>query len=379
MSQEKLAGFVEAAATGFAVPGAVVGVLVDGRELYAAHGVTGVEYPRPVHERTLFPLGPVVTTITATALVRLAARGRVDLDAPVRRYVPEFALPDERAASAITVRTLLDHTAGLDHDVVDGGPAAESLAEAVTRMAGLPVVAAPGERASYSRAGYKLAGRVIEKVTGLPYEQAVARLVLEPVGLTDTFFDLDDMIVRECSTGYHRDEDGRLRAVTPWKALRGGARGEDPAGGGVSSASDLLRWARFHLGGGDGVLPAEALHGMRRRTAGLHGGASGDASADPGEASGDGFGLGWLLRRVGGTATIGHGGAADGQSAELVIVPERNTAVVSLANLGPDGRAFNQAVVRWALEEFAPRTPRAARDGGPLAYGGPLNWVTACR
>ncbi|WP_406037542.1 serine hydrolase domain-containing protein [Micromonospora sp. NBC_00898] len=189
MSQEKLAEFVEAAATKFGVPGVAVGVWADGREVYACHGVTSVENPLPVDRDTLFVLGSVTKPFTATALMRLVAQGRVDLDAPVRRYVPELVLPDERAAAEITVLQLLNHTAGLDWRMsVETGEGDDALAAYVTKMAESELIAPPGARASYSQVGYDLAGRIIEKVTGLTYEQAIASLLFEPLGLSHSSF-----------------------------------------------------------------------------------------------------------------------------------------------------------------------------------------------
>ncbi|MFD0267547.1 serine hydrolase domain-containing protein [Streptomyces sp. NPDC127106] len=342
MTQDsRLNEFVAAAAEKFDVPGVSVGVLVDGRESYASHGVTSLEHPLPMDERTLFPIASATKTFTATALMRLAAEGRVDLDAPVRRYVPELELADEETAATVTVMNLLNHTSGLSWNVIDTAGEDETLAGFVARLSRLELIAAPGERASYSQAAYNLAGRVVEKVTEMPFEKAVASLVLEPVGLSDTFFDLDDVVTRKFALGYNRGEDGGLRVATPWKAYRGGSRGNNPGGGGISSAGDLLRWARFHLGDGDGVLPAEALRRMQEQTVEVRG-----------SSLADGFGIGWFLREVDGVRVIKLGGSGNGQFSELLIVPERNFALVSLANCGPDGHPFNQSVVRWALEHY---------------------------
>ncbi|MFJ8712187.1 serine hydrolase domain-containing protein [Streptomyces violaceus] len=341
MSQEKLSDFVTTQAMEFGVPGVAVGVLLDGQESYASHGVTNLGNPLPVDEKTLFPLASVSKTFTATALMRLVAEGKVDLDAPVRRYVPELQLADERAAERITVLNLLNHTAGLDWNLIDDGEGDRSLAGLVRKLPALPLIAPPGTRASYSQAGYNLAGRVVEKVTGLPFEQAMASLVLEPVGLPDTVYGLSEVMVRTYAVGYNRGDDGELRAARPWGAFREGARADNPGGGLASSVSDLLRWARFQLGDGDGVLPAAELRRMREQTVALRG-----------STLGDGFGICWFLHDLDGLHGIGHGGSGNGHFAELLIVPERDFAVVSLSNVGPDGYPFNQSVVRWALEHY---------------------------
>ncbi|KIZ15270.1 serine hydrolase domain-containing protein [Streptomyces natalensis] len=340
-SQDELSGFVEAQAEGFGIPGVAVGVLCDGREIYASHGVTSLGNPLPVDEKTLFHLASVSKTFTATALMRLVAEGKVDLDAPVRRYVPELRLADERAAAQITVLNLLNHTAGLDWNLIDDGKGDRSLAGLVAKLPELPLIAPPGARASYSQAGYNLAGRIVETVTGLPFEQAMASLVLEPVGLSDTVYGLAEVMVRKFAVGHNRGEDGEPQAARPWGAFKEGARGDNPGGGLASSVSDLLRWARFQLGDGEGVLPAPALHRMREQTVELRA-----------SSLGNGLGIGWFLHDVDGVRGIGHGGSGNGQFAELLIVPERNFAVVSLANAGPDGYSFNQSVVKWALGHY---------------------------
>jgi CubicO group peptidase (beta-lactamase class C family) len=123
--------------------------------------------------------------------------------------------------------------------------------------------------------------------------------------------------------------------------------------------ADQLRWARFHLGDGRAdsggrVLPADVLRRMAEPTVDLQSSTLGDA-----------IGICWFLRDVDGVRTVGHGGSANGQFAELLTVPERNFAVVSLSNAGPNGIPFNQAVVRWALQNYLGVIDR---DPEPLPY-----------
>ncbi|GHD97946.1 serine hydrolase domain-containing protein [Streptomyces alanosinicus] len=352
--RESLAAFVAAAADEFGVPGAAVAVLAGGAEHHVTHGVTNVDHPLPIDEHTLFPLASVSKSFTATALLRLVEQGAVDLDAPVRRYVPELCLADEEAAARITVLNLLNHTSGLDWNLVDADETDGSLAAWVAQLDRLPLIAPPGARASYSQAGYNLAGLVVEKVTGLPFEKAVAELVLEPLGLSDTVYDLDEVVIRRFAVGHNRAEDGTVTLARPWKSWRAGTRGNNPGGGIVSSASDLLRWARFQLSDGEGLLTAASLDRMKRPTVQLRGSTLGDA-----------FGICWFLRDVAGVRTVGHGGSGNGQFAELLLVPERDFAVVSLANTGPDGYQFNQAVLKRALELYL---GVVEREPEPLPY-----------
>lgn len=354
--QSPLSEFVGRTATQHGIPGATVGVWADGREIFASHGVTSLDNPLPVDKDTLFQLGSTTKTFTATALMRLVADGRLDLDAPVSRYVPELVLSDEKAAAEITVLNLLNHTSGLDWNViVDTGDGDDALAGFVAKMADLQFIGAPGDRASYSQAGFNLLGRVLENVTGLTYEQAIASLLFEPLGLTQSFFGTAEVMTRRFAVGHNPDEDGDLAVAKEWRLTRG----NNPGGGLASSAADVLRWARFQMGDGrteDGeqLLPTELLHRMREQTVELRG-----------SNLGDGFGICWFLREVDGVRTIEHGGSTNGQFAELLIVPERNFAVVALSNSGTDGIAFNRSVVRWALEHHLGVVDK---DPEPLPY-----------
>ena len=354
MPDEALAGFVAETfvaetAERLGVTGAAVGVWADGREDFGCHGVTSVENPLPVDQDSLFLLGSVTKTVTATAVMRLVADGKVALDAPVRRYVPELVLADERAADEITVLNLLNHTSGLDWGLIgDFGEGDDALAGYVARLPELPLIAPPGARASYSQAGFNLAGRVVEKVTGLTYERAVASLVLSPAGLSHSFFDRDDIMTRRFAVGHNRGADGTLAIGRLWRR----SRGDNPGGGIASSAADVLRWARFHLASGGSA--GELLRRMREPTVALRGSSLGDA-----------IGIGWFLRDIDGVRAAGHGGSANGQFAELLLVPERDFAVVALCNEGPDGIPFNQEVVRWALRNYLGITDR---DPEPLPF-----------
>ncbi|NUP53200.1 MAG: serine hydrolase [Catenulispora sp.] len=360
--EQDLAEFVSGAAKAYEVPGVSVGILHEGTEIYAAYGVTNVDYPVPVDERTLFHIASASKSFTAAAVVNLVTAGKIELDAPVRRYLPELTLADEEHAERITVRNLLNHTGGLDWNLVDGDEGDGSLAAFVAKLSALSLVAEPGARASYSQAGYNVLGRVIEKVTGLPYEKAMAELVLTPLGLDDTVYDLDEVVRRKFAIGHVRTDDGALRTATPWKAYPAGARGNNPGGGGVSNARDLLRWARFHLGedldGGAAVLSAEDRRLMRTPSAELRGSSLGDA-----------FGFGWFLKEIAGTATFGHGGSGNGQFAEVLVVPEHGFAIAVASN-GPEGYQLNQAIVKWALEHCL---GLAEPDPEPVAYDAARN------
>lgn len=356
MSHIPLTDFVETTSRKFTIPGVAVGVWANGKETYACHGVTSIENPLPVDQDTLFLVASVTKTFTAATLMRLVAEGQVELKAPVRRYVPEFRLKDQQAADTITVLHLLNHTSGLDWRVnVDTGEGDDALERYVAKLAEMELIALPGTRTSYSQIGYNLAGRLIEKIRGQTFDQAVASLVCEPLGLSHSFFARDDIMIRRFVVGHNPGEDRTLSIARPWRH----SRGENPGGGLATSVADLLRWTRFHLGDGRAasgtrVLPTDVLQQMKEPTAELRASNLGDA-----------IGIGWFLRDVDGVRTVGHAGSANGQFAELLLVPERNFAVVSLSNASPGGIPFNRAALSFALEHYL---GLVERDPEPIPF-----------
>ena len=305
--------------------------------------MTSVDHPLPVDATTLFQFGSTGKTFTSVALLRLVEAGKVDLDARVRTYVPELALRDESAAASVTVLQLLNHTAGWAGDFFeDTGNGDDALARYVARMADLQQVTAPGSMMSYNNAALSLAGRIIERVTGKVYEDAMQELVLDPVGLSMTFFFPNDVMTRRFAVGHRREADGSVRVLRPWAMGRSG----NPMGGMASTAADQLRWARFHLDQGrsaDGtqVVRRDLIDRMQEPT--VH---------TPGSDLGDAVGISWLLSEVDGVKVVAHGGSTTGQFAGFAMVPEHRFAVVSLTNVEPNGPLFNRRIRDWAFETY---------------------------
>lgn len=343
MSEAVLQEKVAELASSLEVPGVSVGVLADGEEHCAFHGVTSVENPLPVDGDTLFQFGSTGKTFTATAMLRLVDQGKVDLNAPVRTYVPELKLLDEDVAQRVTVLQLFNHTAGWQGDLMDDtGDGDDALAKYVDRMATLEQVAPLGATVSYNNASLSLAGRVIEKVTGSRFETAMRDLVLAPLGLDHTWFFPNEIMTRRFAVGHRRHDDGHITVARPWAMPRGNA----PAGGMSANAADQIAWARFHLGDGtapDGsrLLGKEMLERMQQPTFEMAGSAIGDA-----------VGISWLLRDIEGVRLVGHGGTTNGQHSEFLMIPSRRFALISMTNCGPNGPAFNKQLERWALEHF---------------------------
>jgi CubicO group peptidase (beta-lactamase class C family) len=340
------------------VPGVAVGVLHGDREHAAGFGVTNLDHPLPVDAETLFQIGSTTKTYTGTALMRLVEAGKLDLDAPVREYLPEFQVADEAVSDAVTVRHLVTHTAGwFGDDFTDPGDGDDALARYVDGMADLPQVAPLGEFFSYNNAAIIAAGRVLEVLTGQTYEAALRDLVLTPLGMDRSFFFAEEVITEAVAAG-HDAPEGTPVVVGPWAILRAA----NPAGGIVSDVGDVLRFARFHLGDGtaDGApLLSPASLALMQTPQGPGGNLGSEVL--------DGVGVTWLLSTVGGARVVQHGGSTNGQQSALVLVPERRFAVAVHTNANA-GAVLGAEVVHEALDQFLGirPTPPAAQ---PLPDG----------
>jgi CubicO group peptidase (beta-lactamase class C family) len=324
-----LANLVREAMARHRVPGAAVGVITPQGEVCAGFGVGSVETQLAVDEATIFQCGSISKVYTATAVMGLVEQGRLALDAPVRTYLPEFRLADEGVAAQVTLRHLLIHTAGWHGDYIDDhGRGEDALARYVADFERLPQVAPLGRVHSYNNTAYALAGRLIEVVTGKPYEVALQELVLQPLGMHDTFFFARDVITRRFAVGHLAGPDGPRvshgeQPFAGWE-LPGGS---NPAGGVAPSIRDLLKLARFHLGdgttsAGERLLSAETVAQMQAP----------QFEKGPASAAGEAMGFGWHLSLLDGERLVTHSGGTLGFISVLSLVPARGFAVAVLTN-----------------------------------------------
>jgi CubicO group peptidase (beta-lactamase class C family) len=320
------------------VPGVAVGILNKGEVSSAGFGVTNVEHPLPITDETLFQIGSITKTYTGTAIMRLVEMGKLDLDVPVRTYLPDFKVVDEAATSEATLRHLLTHTAGWVGDFFDDtGAGDDALSEYVARMADLEQLAPPGTAWSYNNAGFSLAGRIVELVTEKSYEAAVKELVLEPLGLGRSYFAPSDVMTYRFAVGHHGGDEGPVVA-RPWPLPRSAY----PAGGIVCNVLDLLRYAHFHLGDGkpeDGtqLLSAESMAQMQSPLVTVWGK--------------EAWGLSWSVDETHGTRQVSHGGGTNGQVTWLGLYPEHDFAFAILTNADQGGHVTRE-VGRWIQKEY---------------------------
>lgn len=371
---DALVSLTEAKMKEHGIPGVALGVIDGGATMTRGIGITNVEDSLGVTAHTVFPIASISKTFAATAMMRLVEQGKIDLRAPVRTYLPDFRVRDEAASREVTSWHLLTHLGGWEGQVSGPDRGTETLRNFVASITDLMQVAPPARAWSYNNAGFGIAGRVIEVVTETPINRAMRDLVFQPLGLEHAGTTAGDFIVNRFAAG-HSTRDGKTTLNRPFTPSASAT-----VGGVGLCITDLLAYARFHMGDGTGangerVLERRSLELMR--TPQLR-----KQSTD------DDIGLGWHIRQVGPVRTYSHGGTLGGHILLLEIVPERNFAIAILTNASTGWRliqdverealkaylgatyAPNQAIAHRGLVETLPWAQPLARQPDPGPYVG---------
>ncbi|MGC0417631.1 serine hydrolase [Embleya sp. AB8] len=302
------------------VPGASLAFLHDGEVYTFAAGVLNRDTRTPVTADSLFQIGSVTKVWTATQLMLLVEQGRLTLDTPVVDLLPEFKVADAETTKTVTVRHLLTHTSGIDGDLfLDSGRGDDCLEKYVAACADLTRNHPIGASFSYCNSGFVIAGRIVERLTGKTWDQALREQICEPLGLTHTWTLPEDVLRFGAATGHL--EEGKPTSV--W----GLTRAMGPAGLICARASDVVAFGRAHLG--TDLLAAPQV--MTEPQVDL---------PNP-YTIGPQWGIGWILDEWSGHRVISHAGNTIGQAAMLWVVPDTGTVVVLLANGGSTGALQN--------------------------------------
>ncbi len=282
-----------------------------------AIGSADIAAGRPMRPDTIFWIASMTKPITATAVLMLQEEGKLSVDDPVEKHLPEFK--DLKTADGkparVTIRHLLTHTSGMGEISGDEARRIKDLAGVIPLYVAKPVKFEPGTKWTYCQSGINTAARIVEVVSGVPFDRFVERRLFGPLGMKDTTFYLTDEQLPRLATSYRRTKQGELEP-TKVSILYGNAptsRDRFPAanGGLFSTAPDYARFCRMILNGGE-------LEGRRylkpESVALMTAVQTGDLKT--GFTDGNGWGLGWCVVRQpqGITAmlspgTFGHGGA----------------------------------------------------------------------
>jgi serine beta-lactamase-like protein LACTB len=318
------------------VPGISAAVVQDGELVWSeGFGMADLENFVPATASTLFRLGSISKPITATAILQLSERGKLDLDAEVQKYCPAFP----KKEWPITTRELLGHLGGIRHYNPDGkgdipddsAKHFSSMEESLQVFAGDPLVAKPGTKFHYSTYGYTLLGCVLEGAASEKYVNYVKENVFEPAGMEETQVDNFFAVVPHRSRWYHKDKAGVVQNAGVLDSSY-----KIPGGGLVSSADDMARFA-IAIMANKLLKPAtrEVMWTPQKVT----------------DGSQNDYALGWGTQKKYGLALLEHTGGQQGTSTSIILVPERHAGIVVLANMdGVNSAALSTEILKIVLD-----------------------------
>ena len=305
------------------IPGAALALVVDGELVYErGYGVKHHEQGEAVDSETLFHIGSVQKMMTAAAVMTQVEQGRVDLDEPVTKLIPELRFTGWPRAENINVVHLLTHTAAIPDIISPDCAAEETLSDGVYDLADTRLYAPPGTFWNYSNPGYSLAGLVAERASGMPYQQLVEEQVWEPAGMMSTTLSHTEAIVYGNYTFGHEMDPDTEELVVSAPDSYGCAWGKPAGTNTFSTAGDLARWALVMMDSGASVLAPSSVDAMQGRQVSLH------------QLPNNDYGYGIFANRLRGIETRSHGGDVPGWSSLILWAPQERFAVAVLSNGG---------------------------------------------
>jgi CubicO group peptidase (beta-lactamase class C family) len=288
--------------------------------LSKGYGSANLEWNIPNTPATKFRLGSITKQFTAASILLLEERGKLKLDDPIKKYVPDAPV----AWDAITIFNLLTHTSGIPN--FTGLPEYKSLqlvdtpvVKTIATVRDKPLDFVPGEKMSYSNSGYIVLGYVIERITGGSYEKFVTDNIFTPLGMKDSGYDSNTAIIPRRAAGYTPSPTGRVNAGFVHMSI------PYAAGALYSTSEDLLRWEQGLFGGK--LISAASLAKM----------------TTPFKSD---YALGVMVQTAGGRKVVQHGGGIEGFNTFLAYYPDDKLTVAVLANL--NGQAPDQIAAKLA-------------------------------
>lgn len=312
------------------LPAVSVAIEANGKVIFEkAYGFADLENDLKATPETLIRTGSIAKSMTAVGALELAEQGKLDLDAPIQKYCPQF--PPKKWT--ITTRELLGHLGGIRHyegKEADSTQHYYSTAEGMMIFKHDPLVAPPGEKFNYSTYGYTVVGCVIEGASGETYTDYMAEHVFKPAGMTHAILD-NFAIVPHRARGYEKDDDGSVRNAGLMDSSY-----KIPGGGYVSTPEDLVRFAAAVMD--DRLLKPQTVEMMW----------TAQKTSDGKETR---YGLGWGIAEFQGLPLFAHTGGQQGTSTSLMALPSRHYASAVMINMEHiEAAEINRAISQLALQ-----------------------------
>lgn len=330
-----LDAYVERVRQEFEVPGISLAIVKDSKVIVAkGYGVRKLGEPAPVDAKTLFGIASNTKAFTATALGLLVEEGKLEWDAPVVRYLPWFQLSDSYVTRELTIRDLLVHRSGLGlgaGDLLWWPPSNYNRQEIARRLRYIPLATSFRSAYAYDNVLYLIAGEVIEKISGLTWEDFVASRILAKVGMTGSNVRHSEAGVGTNVATTHAPVDGKVRPIAPFASDN-----TNPAGGINSNAEDMAKWMIVQLDSGR-IAGGERLFSPRT-TRELWAIVTPIPIGDPApelaalRANFNGYALGFGVRDYRGKKVVSHTGGLPGYVSKVALLPELKLGVAVLTN-----------------------------------------------
>jgi CubicO group peptidase (beta-lactamase class C family) len=321
-SYAEIESFVQGEMAAQRVPGLALGIIEDGRVDYLRGFGKADDSGRAVTPQTPFIIGSVAKSFTALAIMQLVEANKVDLGAPVQRYLPWFRVADEKASAEITVQHLLNHTSGISTKTGrsyqgDGDTSDTALEQAVRKLKSAELSAPVGSKHQYSTINYSVLGLIVQTVAGHSYESYVQAKILDPLQMRNSFTSETAAQPAGLATGYNYSF-GR-----PRESNEAYNRGLLPAGYLIASAEDMTHYVVAQLDGGQyegtSVLSSGGIGELHR-------------PAVPTPKEDTSYGMGWFVGPLNDIRVVHHQGETFNFHSNVVLIPQSRKGVVVLMN-----------------------------------------------
>jgi CubicO group peptidase (beta-lactamase class C family) len=353
VDEDAVDAYIRASMRAARIPGLALGVVRgDGVAYLKGYGIVGPD-GRGVTPQTPFILGSTSKSFTAMAVMQLVEAGKIDLDAPVTRYLPWFRTEDAADSARITVRHLLHQTSGFRtyegrQGLWDDDQSSVALEKGIRELSTAPLREPPGRRYEYSNENYNTLGLIVQAVSGISYEEYVRSAIFAPLRMNHSAAALSDPTVADVASGY------RYWFLWPVTFDAPYPRRLTPSGFLISSAEDMAHYLVAQLNGGvyerHQLLSRSGIHA-------LHTPASMGAPIS--------YGMGWVIQSVPGSTRIWHDGDVSNFHSHLLLLPDQHLGIVVLMNVGASGNGT-------AINSFVDGIAATLLGRGPAASASPL-------
>lgn len=315
--------YVEAQMKMLKIPGLALAIVQGDQVIYAKGYGQAQPDGTPVTAQTPFMIGSTTKSVTALAVMQLVEAGKIELDAPVQRYIPWFRVADEAASAQITVKHLLTQSSGFSEaaghvELAASDTSEQAIENSVRAVKEVTLVRAPGAAHEYSNLNYTILGLVVQMVAGQSYESYIQEHIFDPLAMRHSYTSLDEATRNGMSTGYETFFGLPIANVVPFN------RGNIACGDLIASAEDMAHYliAQLNEGsyGNGRVISPQGTDTMHQPLV---------SAGVPGYA----YGMGWYVSAVNDVPAVWHDGDNANFSANLTMVPQEKLGIVVLANV----------------------------------------------